>query len=128
MDIARHQMANIRFVYLTRRLRNLPFDIIQIDQYWFIDRISQSDLKNVFKQGDRLLVSENVEISICLFETMLKIINKTMISDQLKEEDLHKLILHSSIPFIVWVTWDAGKSFTCDFSASVFPLFEKILT
>jgi hypothetical protein len=58
MDITFYQMANIRFVYLTHRLRNLPFDIIQIDQYWFIDRISHTDLKNVFKQGDRLLVRE----------------------------------------------------------------------
>jgi hypothetical protein len=32
-----------------------------------------------------------------------------MISDQLPETDIFKLILHSSIPFIVWVTWDPGE-------------------
>jgi hypothetical protein len=35
-----------------------------------------------------------------------------MISDQLQEEDIFKLILYSSIPFIIWVTWDAGECFT----------------
>lgn len=117
MDIDFYQMANIRFVYLTRHLGNRPFDIIRIDQYWFIDRIFHNDLKNVFKQGDRVLVREKFDIFIYLFENMLKIINKTMISDQLKEEDLLKLILYSSIPFIIWVTWDAGK-FT--FQSSLF--------
>ncbi|CAF4255709.1 unnamed protein product, partial [Adineta steineri] len=29
-----------------------------------------------------------------------------MISDQLQETEIFKLILHSSAPFIIWVTWD----------------------
>jgi hypothetical protein len=33
-----------------------------------------------------------------------------MISDQLQETDIFKLILYSSAPFIIWVTWDAGES------------------
>jgi len=35
-----------------------------------------------------------------------------MITDELQEEDIFKLILHSSIPFIVWVTWDVGEELT----------------
>lgn len=62
MDISLEQMANIRFVYLICRLRQIPFDIIRIDQYWFIDRIFHSELKNYFKQGDRLLVSQIIDI------------------------------------------------------------------
>ena len=34
-----------------------------------------------------------------------------MISDQLEEGDIFKLILYSSIPFMIWVTWDAGNRF-----------------
>ncbi|CAF4761447.1 unnamed protein product, partial [Rotaria socialis] len=33
-----------------------------------------------------------------------------MISHQLEEIDIFKLILHSSIPFVLWVTWDIGKN------------------
>lgn len=57
MDIGLHQMANIRFVILTRRLRQLPFDVIKIDDCWFIDEVFHQDLKVFLKQGDRLLVS-----------------------------------------------------------------------
>ena len=60
MNIGLQQMANIRLIYLTRRLRQIPFDIIRIDQSWFIDRIFHSELKNSFKQGDRLLVSRRI--------------------------------------------------------------------
>ncbi|CAF3687927.1 unnamed protein product [Rotaria sp. Silwood1] len=90
MDIGLNQMANIRFIILTRRLHQIPFDIIKIDDYWFIEKVFYYDLKNYLKQGDRILI-----------------INKTMISNQLQEIDIFKLILHSSIPFIIWVTWDA---------------------
>ncbi|CAF4986196.1 unnamed protein product, partial [Rotaria sp. Silwood1] len=90
MDIGLNQMANIRFIILTRRLHQIPFDIIKIDDCWFIEKVFNHDLKNYLKQGDRILI-----------------INKTMISNQLQEIDIFKLILHSSIPFIIWVTWDA---------------------
>lgn len=33
-----------------------------------------------------------------------------MITGLLEEVDIFKLILHSSIPFFLWVTWDIGKS------------------
>jgi hypothetical protein len=66
MDIGLNQMANIRFVILTRRLRQIPFDIIKIDDLWFIDKVFHSDLSNYLKQGDRLLVSEILIISIHL--------------------------------------------------------------
>ncbi len=112
MDIGLNQMANIRFVILTRRLRQIPFDIIKIDDFWFIDKVFHHDLNTYFKQGDRLLVSQILNVFICLFDDKLKIINKTMISDQLQETDIFKLILYSSIPFIMWVTWDAGQNFT----------------
>ncbi|CAF4667681.1 unnamed protein product [Rotaria sp. Silwood2] len=92
MDIGLNQMANIRFIILTRHLHQIPFDIIKIDDYWFIEKVFHNDLKNYLKQGDRILI-----------------INKTMISDQLQETDIFKLILHSSIPFILWVTWDIDK-------------------
>ncbi len=112
MDIGLNQMANIRFVILTRRLRQIPFDIIKIDDFWYIDQVFHHELSNYFKQGDRLLVSSILNLCICLSDNKFKIINKTMISDRLQEGDIFKLILHSSIPFIVWVTWDAGESFT----------------
>lgn len=57
MDIGLGQMTNIRFVFLIHRLRQLPFDIIKIDDCWFIDKIVHSSLNPYFKQGDRLLVS-----------------------------------------------------------------------
>jgi len=57
MDIGLHQMANIRFVILTRRLRQIPFDIIKIEDFWFIEKFFHHDLNNYLKQGDRLLVS-----------------------------------------------------------------------
>lgn len=38
-----------------------------------------------------------------------------MICDQLKQEDIFKLILYSSIPFIIWITWDAGENFILHF-------------
>ncbi|CAF0967686.1 unnamed protein product [Adineta steineri] len=89
MDISLHQMGNIRFIIVTRHLRQIPFDIIKIDNFWFIEKIFYHELSNYLKQGDRLLI-----------------INKTMISDQLQETEIFKLILHSSAPFIIWVTWD----------------------
>ncbi len=57
MDISLNQMANIRFIILTRRLRQIPFDVIKIDDHWFIDKVCHYDLNNYLKQGDRLLVS-----------------------------------------------------------------------
>ena len=57
MDIGLNQMANIRFVILTHQLRQIPFDIIKIDDYWFIDKVFHNDLSHYLKQGDRLLVS-----------------------------------------------------------------------
>ncbi|CAF4957176.1 unnamed protein product, partial [Rotaria socialis] len=51
------QMAEIRFVILTRRLRQIPFDIIKIDDCWFIDKVFHRELNNYLKQGDRILVS-----------------------------------------------------------------------
>ena len=57
MDIGFHQMANIRFVILTHRLRQIPFDIIKIDGFWFIEKVFHHDLSNYLKPGDRLLVS-----------------------------------------------------------------------
>jgi hypothetical protein len=66
MDIGLNQMANIRFVILTRRLRQIPFDIIKIDDLWFIDKVFHSDLSDYLKQGDRLLVSEILTISFHL--------------------------------------------------------------
>ncbi|CAF3394795.1 unnamed protein product [Rotaria socialis] len=89
MNIGVKQMAEIRFVILARRLRQIPFDIIKIDDCWFIDKVFHRELNNYLKQGDRILI-----------------INKTMISHQLEEIDIFKLILHSSIPFVLWVTWD----------------------
>ncbi|CAF3332904.1 unnamed protein product [Rotaria socialis] len=89
MNIGVKQMAEIRFVILARRLRQIPFDIIKIDDCWFIDKVFHRELDNYLKQGDRILI-----------------INKTMISHQLEEIDIFKLILHSSIPFVLWVTWD----------------------
>lgn len=56
MDIGLNQMGNIRFIILTHRLKQIPFDIIKIDDYWFIDKIFHSDLNCYLKQGDRLLV------------------------------------------------------------------------
>ncbi|CAM4870558.1 unnamed protein product [Rotaria socialis] len=93
MNIGVKQMAEIRFVILARRLRQIPFDIIKIDDCWFIDKVFHRELNNYLKQGDRILI-----------------INKTMISHQLEEIDIFKLILHSSIPFVLWVTWDIGKN------------------
>ncbi|CAF1118791.1 unnamed protein product [Rotaria sordida] len=89
MDVSLNQMANIRFIILTHHLRQIPFDIIKINDFWFIEKVFHHDLNDYLKQGDRLLI-----------------INKTMISDQLQEIDIFKLILYSSIPFIIWVTWD----------------------
>ncbi|CAF2062339.1 unnamed protein product [Rotaria magnacalcarata] len=89
MNIGVKQMAEIRFVILARRLRQIPFDIIKIDDCWFIDKVFHRELDNYLKQGDRILI-----------------INKTMVSHQLQEIDIFKLILHSSIPFVLWVTWD----------------------
>jgi hypothetical protein len=57
MNIGLNQMANIRFVILAQRLRQIPFDIIKIDDYWFIDKVFHDDWRNYFKQGDCLLVN-----------------------------------------------------------------------
>jgi hypothetical protein len=56
MDIGPNQMGNIRFVILTRRLHEIPFDIIKIDDFWFIDKVFHDDLSDYIKRGDRLLV------------------------------------------------------------------------
>ncbi|CAF4111362.1 unnamed protein product, partial [Adineta steineri] len=55
MDISLHQMGNIRFIIVTRHLRQIPFDIIKIDKFWFIEKIFYHELSNYLKQGDRLL-------------------------------------------------------------------------
>jgi hypothetical protein len=57
MDISLNQMANIRFVILTHRQRQIPFDIIKIEDFWFIKKVFHDDLSYYLKQGDRLLVS-----------------------------------------------------------------------
>jgi hypothetical protein len=44
MNIGLNQMANIRFVILIHRLHQIPFDIIKIDDYWFIDKVFHHDL------------------------------------------------------------------------------------
>lgn len=57
MNISVNQMANIRFVRLTHRLCQIPFDIIKIENEWFIEKVFHCDLNNYLKQGDRILVS-----------------------------------------------------------------------
>lgn len=57
MDISPNQMANIRLIILTHHLYQIPFDIIKIDDYWFVDKIFHPDLSYYLKEGDRLLVS-----------------------------------------------------------------------
>lgn len=72
MDIGLNQMANIRFIILTHRFRQIPFDIIKIDDSWFIDKVFHQNLGNYLKQGDRLLVSLNYLNKIFIFMTFLR--------------------------------------------------------
>ena len=60
MEISLNQMGNIRFIILTRRCRDIPFDIVQIDGDWFVSKVLRDDLRTHLKQGDRLLVSVTV--------------------------------------------------------------------
>lgn len=53
-------MANIRFIVLTRRIRDTPFKIRLIDDTWFIEEVLQKDLSPFLKTGDRLLVSDDL--------------------------------------------------------------------
>ena len=76
MDIGPQQMANIRVVFVTRRLRQIPFDIIKIDDVWFIDKVFHPELSNYLKQGDRLLVSWIFSIVICLSYYPLRLLIK----------------------------------------------------
>ncbi|CAF0833974.1 unnamed protein product [Didymodactylos carnosus] len=89
MNISLYQISNIRFILITQRLRQIPFDIIKIEDSWFIDRILNDAILEYLKCGDRLLV-----------------VNNTMISE-LDETDIFKFILYSSLPIVLWVTWDA---------------------
>ena len=61
MEISLSQMGNIRFIILTRRCRDVPFDIVQIEGDWFVTKVLRDDLRAHLKQGDRLLVS----VSLC---------------------------------------------------------------
>ena len=56
MEIDSEQMANIRLVTVTRRLHQIPFELIKIDDHWFIDQVIREDLCPFLKRGDRLLV------------------------------------------------------------------------
>lgn len=91
VEISVEQMANIRFVTVTRRLHQIPFEIVKIDGSWFIDRVTREDLRPHLKRGDRLLV-----------------VQKTLLSDRIGEKEILQLIRFSKLPLIFWVTWDPG--------------------
>lgn len=59
-------MANIRLVTVTRRLHQIPFELIKIDDNWFIDQVIREDLRPYLKRGDHLLVR-------CVFSTSTSI-------------------------------------------------------
>jgi len=42
-----------------------------------------------------------------------------MVSDDLHEDDIFRLLLYSSMPFAIWVTWDAGNSLPDPFASNI---------